>query len=152
MGKRKFEYYRNQFAPLYSAVRDAHVASANRGHGLDHDVAVAMMGTVLANDDMTAEMVFVAGLIHSADEMAGSDASATLDRYLAHLPAGYFTPKQVTEIREGVERHREFKDHNLDTRKTTQRAVSYTHLRAHETVLDLVCRLLLEKKKKNDDI
>src|SRR5665811_1333655 len=26
------------------------------------------------------------------------------------------------------------------------KAVSYTHLRAHETVLDLVCRLLLEKK------
>ena len=25
-------------------------------------------------------------------------------------------------------------------------SVSYTHLRAHETVLDLVCRLLLEKK------
>ena len=24
-------------------------------------------------------------------------------------------------------------------------SVSYTHLRAHETVLDLVCRLLLEK-------
>ena len=29
-------------------------------------------------------------------------------------------------------------------------AVSYTHLRAHETVLDLVCRLLLEKKKNID--
>ena len=28
------------------------------------------------------------------------------------------------------------------------RPVSYTHLRAHETVLDLVCRLLLEKKNK----
>src|SRR5664280_3922083 len=28
---------------------------------------------------------------------------------------------------------------------TVSRAVSYTHLRAHETVLDLVCRLLLEK-------
>ena len=26
--------------------------------------------------------------------------------------------------------------------------VSYTHLRAHETVLDLVCRLLLEKKNR----
>ena len=26
------------------------------------------------------------------------------------------------------------------------KSVSYTHLRAHETVLDLVCRLLLEKK------
>ena len=31
---------------------------------------------------------------------------------------------------------------------TFPRSVSYTHLRAHETVLDLVCRLLLEKKKK----
>ena len=30
--------------------------------------------------------------------------------------------------------------------------VSYTHLRAHETVLDLVCRLLLEKKKKTNKI
>ena len=29
-------------------------------------------------------------------------------------------------------------------------AVSYTHLRAHETVLDLVCRLLLEKKQNSD--
>ena len=28
--------------------------------------------------------------------------------------------------------------------------VSYTHLRAHETVLDLVCRLLLEKKTTQD--
>ena len=35
--------------------------------------------------------------------------------------------------------------------KTEQRkaAVSYTHLRAHETRHDLVCRLLLEKKKKS---
>ena len=30
---------------------------------------------------------------------------------------------------------------------TCLHAVSYTHLRAHETVLALVCRLLLEKKK-----
>ena len=30
-------------------------------------------------------------------------------------------------------------------------AVSYTHLRAHETVLDLVCRLLLEKKNTSVD-
>ena len=35
----------------------------------------------------------------------------------------------------------------LDYAVTIGIAVSYTHLRAHETVLDLVCRLLLEKKK-----
>eukprot|EP00658_Telonema_sp_P-2_P040600 TRINITY_DN29025_c0_g1_i2.p1 TRINITY_DN29025_c0_g1~~TRINITY_DN29025_c0_g1_i2.p1 ORF type:complete len:192 (+),score=49.44 TRINITY_DN29025_c0_g1_i2:266-841(+) len=32
----------------------------------------------------------------------------------------------------------------------TPKAVSYTHLRAHETPEHLVCRLLLEKKKKTD--
>ena len=31
--------------------------------------------------------------------------------------------------------------------KTSSKAVSYTHLRAHETGRNLVCRLLLEKKK-----
>ena len=41
--------------------------------------------------------------------------------------------------------------HQGDFRKIVQgvNAVSYTHLRAHETVLDLVCRLLLEKKNTN---
>src|SRR5665811_386516 len=36
----------------------------------------------------------------------------------------------------------------LDEATSAVDPVSYTHLRAHETVLDLVCRLLLEKKKK----
>ena len=35
-----------------------------------------------------------------------------------------------------------------DCKSAASQPVSYTHLRAHETVLDLVCRLLLEKKKK----
>ena len=35
--------------------------------------------------------------------------------------------------------------------KNGDKPVSYTHLRAHETVLDLVCRLLLEKKKKKNN-
>ena len=34
----------------------------------------------------------------------------------------------------------------MEVRCIDSKAVSYTHLRAHETVLDLVCRLLLEKK------
>ena len=35
----------------------------------------------------------------------------------------------------------------IGTKLVKHLAVSYTHLRAHETVLDLVCRLLLEKTK-----
>src|SRR5665648_1132482 len=37
---------------------------------------------------------------------------------------------------------------NLILPNMSSNAVSYTHLRAHETRHDLVCRLLLEKKKK----
>ena len=45
-------------------------------------------------------------------------------------------------------RHRDyFLPAEAATDATAHAAVSYTHLRAHETVLDLVCRLLLEKKK-----
>src|SRR5665811_398575 len=44
--------------------------------------------------------------------------------------------------------HSEFlAEHALDRALNSVSPVSYTHLRAHETVLDLVCRLLLEKKK-----
>ena len=35
---------------------------------------------------------------------------------------------------------------NPNSLEKRYKSVSYTHLRAHETVLDLVCRLLLEKK------
>ena len=41
-------------------------------------------------------------------------------------------------------------DRTDDAGERGHASVSYTHLRAHETVLDLVCRLLLEKKKTNN--
>ena len=44
---------------------------------------------------------------------------------------------------------RVLRDEALLRHRLRAEAVSYTHLRAHETVLDLVCRLLLEKKKHN---
>ena len=70
---------------------------------------------------------------------------------------------------EGSLIYRHILDHKIDIRMETEldeilpdengkvrgvTSVSYTHLRAHETVLDLVCRLLLEKKKKkhNNDL
>ena len=46
------------------------------------------------------------------------------------------------------ERHGEWGPPFNSRTRAVYLAVSYTHLRAHETVLDLVCRLLLEKKKK----
>ena len=57
-----------------------------------------------------------------------------------------FTEEQ-TMIKDSVSRFVR-DEYDFDTRRAIvdSDAVSYTHLRAHETVLDLVCRLLLEKK------
>src|SRR5674476_71509 len=41
------------------------------------------------------------------------------------------------------------RQYELPPFRENMESVSYTHLRAHETGRNLVCRLLLEKKKKN---
>jgi len=53
------------------------------------------------------------------------------------------TAKYVDQKREGF-----WSAHNAISKSDCAIAVSYTHLRAHETKANLVCRLLLEKKKK----
>ena len=59
-----------------------------------------------------------------------------------------FTGPEMSEIfiRDGVENAINLDGGGSTTLYIHAEAVSYTHLRAHETVLDLVCRLLLEKK------
>ena len=53
----------------------------------------------------------------------------------------------LPRMREMVKRANQMGVKIIAATDTGYGAVSYTHLRAHETVLDLVCRLLLEKKK-----
>ena len=52
----------------------------------------------------------------------------------------------INEIIKKIDFHP--KDSKKIPHRYTRGAVSYTHLRAHETDSYLVCRLLLEKKKK----
>ena len=52
--------------------------------------------------------------------------------------------KEIEQLSEFVKGYSSGEE--LDIREN--KAVSYTHLRAHETDSYLVCRLLLEKKKK----
>ena len=68
-----------------------------------------------------------------ADDLTGATTTGVL---LARSQARtvVFFNEEAAEKGEGVE---------------ALQAVSYTHLRAHETRHDLVCRLLLEKKKRN---
>mgnify|MGYP002682443432 CR=1 FL=1 len=60
---------------------------------------------------------------------------------LGHAHAGQRVIEQVFEVRD-----RQWRGIGLIP-ASGWGSVSYTHLRAHETVIDLVCRLLPEKKK-----
>ena len=64
-----------------------------------------------------------------------------------HIGVSNFTVALIDEAVEHVEQFGEVVEMEAGRGFIEQVAVSYTHLRAHETVLDLVCRLLLEKKK-----
>src|SRR5450759_5826977 len=67
------------------------------------------------------------------------DVRAAVLQLLGEEPMhGYQLMQRITERSEGAWR---------PSPGTVYPAVSYTHLRAHETRHDLVCRLLLEKKK-----
>src|SRR5450759_4656178 len=68
---------------------------------------------------------------HSADDAGGALPPGACEDATQSETANAADPSQTA----AVQGHR-------------YRPVSYTHLRAHETRHDLVCRLLLEKKKK----
>ena len=65
--------------------------------------------------------------------------------YAAHRGEASLAPGIATKLMQGIA-----VGGNATNEEQSLTAVSYTHLRAHETVLDLVCRLLLEKKKPNN--
>eukprot|EP00658_Telonema_sp_P-2_P045348 TRINITY_DN33290_c0_g1_i1.p1 TRINITY_DN33290_c0_g1~~TRINITY_DN33290_c0_g1_i1.p1 ORF type:complete len:119 (-),score=19.94 TRINITY_DN33290_c0_g1_i1:39-395(-) len=56
-------------------------------------------------------------------------------------------PTTASDVARSVATGMQFTEIDVVAGTTVNSAVSYTHLRAHETPEHLVCRLLLEKKK-----
>ena len=108
-----FNEYRKLFSDLYEAVKSVHAGSArpHRGHGLDHDVTVAMLGVLISPDARTAEKSFCAGMLHSTDRIVErTELVSALRSLLDRLPEGHFTPEEAEEIFLSVLRHEEPRD------------------------------------------
>ena len=91
---------------------------------------------ILTNSDILRQIPSTAD--ESDDDTRLLLTQRTVREVMTYSP---MTINPSATIQEAAERMLEYQVSGLP-------AVSYTHLRAHETVLDLVCRLLLEKKKK----
>ena len=71
---------------------------------------------------------------------------ATMSMLLIMLMASNFSYAQTSEETAAAKAEQIKFDEKVRSTLKENAPVSYTHLRAHETVLDLVCRLLLEKQ------
>ena len=89
-----------------------------------------MLHLFFFNDTATTE-IYTRSLVGSVSVYKRQEGNAVAGRRHDDAGADAVVTRMADDIR----------------REPTLDAVSYTHLRAHETVLDLVCRLLLEKKK-----
>src|SRR5664280_1798889 len=82
-----------------------------------------------------------------AGPMREKSPTAILDVYPSNLRMGFTSALAKQYVIAANNRRRMPTRTRGPVSANRKMAVSYTHLRAHETVLDLVCRLLLEKKK-----
>ncbi len=129
-----FNSYRKKFTALYEAVKNMHEASPwqHRGHGLDHDVAVAQMAVLIAPTPRLADMGWVAALIHSTDRLVEvGRCQAQLREYLSLLPMNFFDDEEVEEIYLAVLEHSEKSPlHRSPTQEILQDADKLINLQA----------------------
>lgn len=106
-----FDSYRiDLFPDMYAAVKRLHTTSAsrNRGHGLDHDVTVAMLTQTLIEPGRMAEKAWIVGMLHSVDRLVGHEEAAQVTGMLLRaLPAGYFSDDEIAEMHAAAMRHGE---------------------------------------------
>ena len=114
----------------HAANPDAHHATATAGNSA---ISVAGQAISLAAAAAGAGLSYAAGVLAVG---AGSGLTVNADDVALTTPGAL----SVATSSSAAGNH----THAITS---SSNPVSYTHLRAHETVLDLVCRLVLEKKK-----
>ena len=129
-----FDSYRKKFAALYDAVKNMHETSPHqhRGHGLDHDVAVAQMAALIAPTPRIADSGWVAALIHSTDRLVEANEYAIqLRKYLDLLPANFFSDKEIEDVYLAVFEHDEKSPtHRCPTQEVLQDADKLINMQA----------------------
>ncbi|MCX6785015.1 MAG: hypothetical protein NTV81_03755, partial [Candidatus Komeilibacteria bacterium] len=73
----------------------------------DHDLVVAQYALMIAPDERTGTMAWVAGLVHSFDRFVKRALllDTQLDEYLSLLPEGEFSTDEIAAIKEAIKNH-----------------------------------------------
>ena len=85
------------------------------------------------------DVIFLLGKSNGNDEIIGIFYETQLQHFQDPRAPRFLLLDQKRKVALGIGGY---------VKMTVSNVLSYTHLRATETVLDILCRLLLEKKKK----
>lgn len=110
MQLKTFNDYRENFSAFYDSVKAGHKNTKEKnhgGHGLDHDITVAMIAIKLTTDERVGQKAWCAAMLHSTDRVVEAhDVLSTMKKH-AHNLEHFFSQSEIREIIEATYRHSE---------------------------------------------
>ncbi|MFA5997309.1 MAG: HD domain-containing protein [Candidatus Paceibacterota bacterium] len=105
-----FDEFRAQFRDFYHSVKTGHENTKKQshgGHGIDHDITVAMIAVKISDDERIGQKAWCAAMLHSVDRVVGaSDIKDTMMKHAEYLKH-FFSQNEIDEIIEAAFRHSE---------------------------------------------
>lgn len=105
-----FNKFRKQFSDFYDSIKTGHENTKKQshgGHGIDHDITVAMVAVKIAENEKARPKVWCAAMLHSTDRVVPShEVKGTMIMHSQHLKH-FFNQNDIDEIIEAAFRHSE---------------------------------------------
>ncbi|MCF7843469.1 HD domain-containing protein [Candidatus Gracilibacteria bacterium] len=129
-----FDDFRSYFFDFYTSIKKGHEKTKMRdhlGHGLDHDLTVAMLAVFIAKNRTLAKKAWCAAMLHSVDRtVKENDVLHTMKEHSKHLSHA-FSKEEINEIIEAALRHSERnKDNQSDVQITVMDADRLANLQS----------------------
>lgn len=110
MKLKTFNEFREQFRDFYDSIKKGHENTKKQshgGHGIDHDITVAMLAVKISTNDRIGQKAWCAAMLHSTDRVVEvSDVKDTMIKHAYHLKP-FFNQDEIDEITEAAFRHSE---------------------------------------------
>lgn len=105
-----FNDFRQQFQTFYNTVKKLHIETKNidhGGHGLDHDITVAMLSLKIATEIRTSQKAWCSSMLHSVDRLVTKDEVRNTMVSTSESLKDFFGSFEIEEIIEAAFRHSE---------------------------------------------
>lgn len=110
MQLKTFDELRAQFLDFYNSIKAGHENTKKQsrgGHGVDHDITVAMLAVKISTNERVGQKAWCAGMLHSTDRVVEmADVIDSMAKHADHLKH-FFSRSEISEIIEAAFRHSE---------------------------------------------